>query len=59
MAVLEMSRSAPACNLFSLPGDSTMNAQYALTQFVNDDTAISAGSLRTQTASSSTQTESR
>ena len=23
MAVLEMSRSAPACNLFSLPGDST------------------------------------
>ena len=37
MAVLEMSRSAPACNLFSLPGDSTMNAQYALTHFVNDD----------------------
>ena len=37
VAVLEMSRSAPACNLFSLPGDSTMNAQYALTHFVNDD----------------------
>ena len=37
MAVLEMSHSAPACNLFSLPGDSTMNAQYALTHFFNDD----------------------
>ena len=58
MAVLEMSRSAPACNLFSLPGDSTMNAQYALTHS-STTTAISAGSLRTQTASSSTQTESR